>query len=136
MGFLVRRDDGSVFSRALFEFVLVQKAGLASGVSHENATFLGALDKALVVTANAIADRHEAKIPGVKNVAVFSSKLQQSFRKTVVVLLLLECVVESGVTKVLLAISNEKLLELWVAFPAELLSINLSDGDSFWNWSL
>ena len=108
----MRNDDDSLLPRILVEFVLVQEPGLASSISHENTALFGALDKALVVAANAIADSDESKILGVKYIAVFSSKLQQTLRQTVVVLFLLKGVVECGMTKVLLAVDDEELLEL------------------------
>jgi len=108
---LVRGDDGGVLSHTLLELILVQEACLASSVTHEDASFLGALDKALVVATDAISDCYKTEILGVKNIAVLGSELQQTLCETVVVLLLLKRVVQGRVTKVLLAVGNEELLE-------------------------
>lgn len=81
-------DDGFAVATPV-EIVGGQETGLARRVSHEDTALLGALHKALVVAADAIAHRDKAKLVFVKHVAVFRSDLQELVGEAVVVLLLL-----------------------------------------------
>lgn len=96
----------------LLEILIGQETSLARGVSHEDTLLLGALDKRLVVAANAIAHGNKGKIVFVKDVAVFRSEFEEFRGESVVVVLLLKGVVEGRVTQVLFAVRNKKAFEL------------------------
>jgi hypothetical protein len=107
-------DDAIVFIDAAFQSFVIQEARLSSSIAHQNTSLLGALDKALVVTSDAIAYRDEAKLSFVKHVAELRRNFEKILCQMVVVLLLLERIVESRVAEVLLTIRDQKLLELEV----------------------
>jgi hypothetical protein len=107
-------DDAIVFIHAAFRSFVIQEARLSSRIAHQNPSLLGALNKALVVTSDAIAYRDEAKLSFIKHVAKLRRNFEKIICQAVVVLLLLERVVESRVAEVLLTIRDEKVLELEV----------------------
>jgi hypothetical protein len=107
-------DDAIVFIHAAFRSFVIEEARLSSSIAHQNSSLLGALNKALVVTSDAIAYRDEAKLSFIKHVAEFRRDFEKIICQAVVVLLLLERVVESRVAEVLFTIRDEILLELEV----------------------
>mmetsp|Transcript_20943 Transcript_20943/g.59770 ORF Transcript_20943/g.59770 Transcript_20943/m.59770 type:complete len:580 (-) Transcript_20943:211-1950(-) len=123
-------DDVAFLLRASLQVLLRQQPGLARGVADDDAALLGRLHVGLEVAADAIADGHEGKVGLVKDVPVLGGKIQQEFRQAVVVLLLLDGVVEGGVTQVLLAVGDEEGFEFWVVLPRELLAEDLLEGRS------
>jgi len=82
------------------------------GVTHYNASFLRTLHVTLVVASNTIPDSNEVEARFVKDVIVSSCNLKQTFCEAVVEVLLLSSVVQSRMTKIFRAISNEEFLEL------------------------
>jgi len=78
----------------------------------------------LVVTSNTIPDCNKVEARLVKDVIVSSCNLKQTFCETVVEVLLLSSVVESRMTKVFRAISDEEFLKLRIISPRELLLQN------------
>jgi hypothetical protein len=92
----------------LFEIFFRHEPRLASGISNNKTTFLGRLDIGLEITSNTISYRHKAKLGVIKDVPVFGSEFEQAFREFVIVLLLLDRLVESRVSKVFLSIGNQK----------------------------
>ena len=108
------RDNASFLARTLFQIIFREKTRLARGISHEDASLLGRLDVGLVVAPDAIADGDEGELVLVEDVAAVGGQLQEPFGEAVVVLLLLDGVVQGGVTKVLVAVGDEELFELLV----------------------
>jgi hypothetical protein len=92
----------------LLQVFFRQESGLASRVSNNEASLLGRLDITLEVASNTISNRDKAKLGLIKDVAVFGCQFEQAFRELVIVLLLLDGVVESRVSKVFLSVGNEK----------------------------
>ena len=103
-----RNNDLSFLFGTLFQIFFRQESSLASRVSNNETTFLGRLDITLEIASNPISHRDKAKLGVIKDVAVFGCQFEQAFRELVIVLLLLDCVVESRVSKVLLSIGNQK----------------------------
>lgn len=104
----LRRDNFPLH----LEVVLVQQSRLSCRIPHEDTPLLGGLDVRLVVATDAIADRNERELFLIKVVAVLRGDLQQPICESVVVLLLLDRVVESRVSKILFSVRNEEVLEL------------------------
>ena len=106
--------DGGLLAGTLLEVVVGDQAGLAGGVADDDAALLKALDIALVVAADPIADGHEGELVLVEDVAAVGGQLQEALGEAVVVLLLLDGVVQGGVTEVLVAVGDEEFFELLV----------------------
>ena len=106
--------DCGLLAGTLLEVVVSDQPGLAGGVADDDAALLEALDVALVVAADAVADGHEGELVLVEDVAAVGGQLQEAFGEAVVVLLLLDGVVQGGVTEVLVPIGDEKFFELLV----------------------
>ena len=106
--------DGGLLAGAPLKVVVGNQPGLAGGVADHNAALLETLDVALVVAPDAIADGDEGELVLVEDVAAVGGQLQEALGEAVVVLLLLDGVVQGGVTKVLVAVGDEELFELLV----------------------
>ena len=106
-------DDGGHISRAShFQLFFINETSLSCRVSHQDTPLLGGLDVGFEVATDSIANRHIREIARVKEVAMKSRQLQEFICEPVIVLLLLHGVVESRVTKVLLAVRNQETFEL------------------------
>lgn len=110
----IGHEDGRLLAGTLLEVVVGNQPGLAGGVPDDDAPLLEALDVALVVAPDAVADGNEGELVLVEDVAALGGQLQQPLREAVVVLLLLSGVVQGGVAKVLVTVGNEEFLELCV----------------------
>jgi hypothetical protein len=94
--FLGRHDDASRLPGTALNVVLGEKTSLASGITNHDPSFFRGLHVGLEVTANAISDRDERECFVVKYIPVVGSQFQESFGELVVVVLLLNGVIESG----------------------------------------
>jgi hypothetical protein len=107
-----RHDNSRRLTGALLQIIVGQQASFASGVTNNDSSLLGRLDVGLEVAPDAISYSHERKGFFIEYVAIISSQLKESFCQLVVVLLLLNSVVKSRVTKIFFPVCNEKCFQL------------------------
>ena len=93
---LGRHDDPSGLTGTALDIVLREQTCLASRIANHDTSFLGGLYVGLEVTPNAISNRYKRECLVVKYIPVVGSQFQESFGELVVVVLLLNGVIESG----------------------------------------
>ena len=96
----------------LFQVTGRQESRLASRVSNNDTPLLGRLHITLKVAADPVPHRDKGKFDIVKDVSVFSRQSNETLGEAVIVLLLLDCIVERRMTKVLFAVGNQKGFQL------------------------
>lgn len=101
----------SLLVRALLHLLIGQESCFSSSISHQNTPLLGRLNEGLVVTTNSVANRDKTKLC-TEHITMFGGEFQQAFGKSVVVLLLLQCIIESRIMQILFSIGDQELLEL------------------------